>query len=558
MGRFTVSTWARRLVLTVLLLSPALLQADATLRTDRDPVRVNESFTLTVQLDGPADGEPDLSPLANLLDVLGTSQETRTTVVNRQVRSFTAWHVSVMARQAGPLRIPAIRVGNEQTEPLEITVKEAATGPGGEQDIYLEVDIQPESPYVQQQVIYTLRLVAAVVTADERLSEPVLLSGEAVVEPLGDRKIYNIQRNNRTLRVIESTYALFPQMSGPLALDAPQALVRVFDSSAGQWSLLSRRPSEYRLTGDAITLQVRPIPAAYPDGAAWLPAAALALSDRLTEEPFRVGEPLTRTLRLDGTGLSSGQLPEIPLSLDPDMKAYPDRPLLTDAVAAGTVVGTREQRIAHIPTRAGNLTLPEIRIPWWNSQTDRLEFAVLPARTVTVAGQPGAVEADAPVAGPTPASGSSDSDSGSAPWQLATALALLAWLVTLWLWHRTRRHSPDHDARAAGAAPADPGRARAALQRACRANDAEAARRAWAHYLRARFPSRDTGSAMSALEDRVPGIGAQVAALDRRLYGPATAGPPWNGQALWALLQGERGEADAGTGQARLAPLDPE
>ena len=39
-----------------------------------------------------------------------------------------------------------------------------------------------------------------------------------------------------------------------------------------------------------------------------------------------------------------------------------------------------------VPTRAGTLTLPEISIPWWNTQTDREEVAIIPAMTYEVLG----------------------------------------------------------------------------------------------------------------------------------------------------------------------------
>ena len=86
-----------------LLFLPGLLQAAATLSVDRNPVRENESFTLSIQIDGQNDAEPDLTALRSLVDVLGTSQESRTTVVNRQVQSLTSWHISAMARQSGTL-----------------------------------------------------------------------------------------------------------------------------------------------------------------------------------------------------------------------------------------------------------------------------------------------------------------------------------------------------------------------------------------------------------------------------------------------------------------------
>lgn len=195
-GQNHVKTLQFALALLLLTLG-GTLQAAVSLTADRNPVRVNESFTLTIQLDGQETDEPELAPLTSVLDVLGTSQETRTTIVNRQIQSVTSWHVSVMARDSGKLVIAPVKVGKQQTNSLEITVQAADSGPRSEQDIYLEVDAQPRSPYVQQQVIYTIRLVSAVVTADERLSEPRLLTGEAVIEQIGDRKIFTVQRGDR-------------------------------------------------------------------------------------------------------------------------------------------------------------------------------------------------------------------------------------------------------------------------------------------------------------------------------------------------------------------------
>jgi len=543
-----------------LLFLPGLLQAAATLSVDRNPVRENESFTLSIQIDGQNDAEPDLTALRSLVDVLGTSQESRTTVVNRQVQSLTSWHISAMARQSGTLSIPPIKLGKQSTEGLEITVKPADSGPRSEREIYLEVEALPLSPYVQQQVIYTVRLVSAVVTADERMTEPSLPGGEAVVEQLGDRKIYTVQRGNRTLRVIESSYAIFPQKSGSLDLAGVQALVRVFDTSSGQWSLLSRRPSEFRLNGDPVTLNVRPLPKAYPT-AAWLPASNVSLLDSVTEGALREGEPLTRVIRLTATGLSSGQLPEIPMSESPKMKAYPDRPVLSDQVNENGLVGIREQRIAYIPTSSGELVLPEVRIPWWNTEEDRLEYAVLPERVLQVlpaaqvqqsANTPEQVSAQAepgPVAG----------DTSSLTWKIIALLAALGWLLTSMAWLRSRNKtrlsttSPSPE-------PAASNRAiTRALQSACEANNPDQARKALADYLQHRFPSLTVVQALRELENIAPGIEAEILALDRNLYGPDSGSPEasWQGKALWEFIKESMDSATPLSVDEGLVPLYP-
>jgi hypothetical protein len=47
------------------------------------------------------------------------------------------------------------------------------------------------------------------------------------------------------------------------------------------------------------------------------------------------------------------------------------------------MVAFREEKIALIPGQAGSYTLPPIEIPWWNTQTQKMEVARIAARTLT-------------------------------------------------------------------------------------------------------------------------------------------------------------------------------
>ncbi|MCW8846856.1 MAG: BatD family protein [Gammaproteobacteria bacterium] len=555
-GQNHVKTLQFALALLLLTLG-GTLQAAVSLTADRNPVRVNESFTLTIQLDGQETDEPELAPLTSVLDVLGTSQETRTTIVNRQIQSVTSWHVSVMARDSGKLVIAPVKVGKQQTNALEITVQAADSGPRSEQDIYLEVDAQPRSPYVQQQVIYTIRLVSAVVTADERLSEPRLLTGEAVIEQIGDRKIFTVQRGNRTLRVIESSYAIFPQKSGPLELDKIQALVRIFDTSSGQWSLLSRRPSEFRLDGDALTLQVRPLPSSYPPSH-WLPAKRMQLDEGITDGPYRVGEPFTRSVRLLAQGLTSGQLPEIPLPVPAGLKAYPDRPVFADQGGPDGLSASREQRTAYIPSAAGELVIPALRIPWWNTTEDRLEYVELPRRVLTILPSsqtdelPGNAQTDNTSAALT-------MHDGAPIWKVTTALALLAWLITLFAWTKGKTGYFDR-VRKPATPKAESRRALLkALRAACEAGEPRAARDSLLRYLKSDFPGLNPAQALDRLEKKRPGLLQEINDLDRVIFGPAgETATGWRGDQLWLLLCEALEQEGSGETSGGLTALYPD
>ena len=122
-------------------------------------------------------------------------------------------------------------------------------------------------------------------------------------------------------------------------------------------------------------------------GKTWLPANDLSLTESWSQTPpnFVVGEPITRTLTLKADGLTAAQLPSMAMGDSNNFKAYPDQPRLNDKIGSAGISGTRQEKIALIPTRAGEITLPAIEIEWWNLNGKQMEVAKLPARVVTVA-----------------------------------------------------------------------------------------------------------------------------------------------------------------------------
>ena len=66
------------------------------------------------------------------------------------------------------------------------------------------------------------------------------------------------------------------------------------------------------------------------------------------------------------------------------VKYYPDQSEHQDQVDTLGVQGSLQQSLAIVPTQSGRITLPEVRIPWWNVETDSLQYARLPAQTIMV------------------------------------------------------------------------------------------------------------------------------------------------------------------------------
>ena len=59
--------------------------ANITASVDRNPVPIDESFSLRLKADGNVDGNPDLAPLEQDFEILGTSQSTSMNYVNGNI-----------------------------------------------------------------------------------------------------------------------------------------------------------------------------------------------------------------------------------------------------------------------------------------------------------------------------------------------------------------------------------------------------------------------------------------------------------------------------------------
>ncbi len=537
------------LLLLMTLLAPAAVHASVTAHIDRDSVNEGETFTLTLKVTGSDDGQPVVTPLQKDFEVLGTGQRSEVQIINGSVESHRAWTITLSPRHTGNLVIPPITVGNSSSNALAISVLPATASSGGtgdQGDVFIEVNVKPDKVYVQAQLLYTVRLYYATPLRQGNLSEPTL--DNAIVQKLGDDSKFETQRNGRDYQVIERRYAIFPQRSGALEIPAV-----VFDGDVDDPSRSGLDPffdnfnpstHHVRLRSRTLDVQVNAQPATYR-GANWLPAQNVSLEEKWSPEKpqFRVGDPVTRTVIIHAKGLSASQLPDLPQPDQPGLKLYPDQPQTHSSTSGGALVSEREEKIAMIPTQAGDLTLPAIHLDWWDTETEHERSADLPARTIHVlpalSSASGTAAIPAPVsAGPVPQSKSekaetaptpagngtavSETSSGTPATKIWIGLAILfalAWIITLLFWWRTRR-SPrvEHVIQA----EPDDVRRQAAVKRvrqACQDNDTQALKAALLEWARMRWP-KEPPLSLGALARQVDddGLAAEIARLNRFLY----------------------------------------
>ena len=356
--------------------------ASMTAQVNRSQLSIDESLVLTIVSDG-IQGQPDLAPLSKDFEVLGTSTRREVKIINGQMSDLQSWDVELIPRRTGDLTIPPLSLQGVSSNPVEVQVSAAASTPQQAQGtVFLEVNIDNPSPMVQAQVIYTVRFFSAVRIVDGELSEPE--SEKLTIRRLGDDTGFFQQRNGKRYRVVERRYAIFARESGEIEIPPVTLRVSVPDENDSSGTFFGRVKRLNR-RGPAVALNVRPKPAA-DTGAWWLPAKSVALNASWEGgvNEFRVGEPVTRALSLQVDGVTGEQLPELTPLQVPGLKVYADKPEIVEQPATESLQSRRVDKWAVIPQTAGELTLPAIELPWFDTVAETYRVASVPAQVINV------------------------------------------------------------------------------------------------------------------------------------------------------------------------------
>jgi hypothetical protein len=564
------------LLLLLVCAAVGLARADIKASLDSPQITVGDTVQLTLEHDGGASGQPDLTPLQQDFDILGTSRSTMVELINGSASEKTQVVLTLAAKRSGRLTIPSLAWDGQRSQPLSLTVSgpDGTAQPGGAPgqnapSVFMETSVSPQQPYVQAAVELTVRLFAAEPLYHAELELPE--SGDVVAKQVGTDQSGTAQRNGRPYQVFTRRYLLFPLHSGKLTLQGPVLNAelamsqprRTFSNDPfggglfGGPLLQTVRP--VRVHGDPIVLAVHPRPAGAV-GSYWLPAHDVTLSASWAPAKLtaQAGDPVTLDLTLKATGLTAAQLPDLAslLRLPRGLKSYPDQPKLDDSAQSAALVGSRDQTIAFMADTPGHYTIPALTVSWWDTQTNQPRVASLPARTLSI------VPAAAPASTPSSTSAPSASTTHPAPrgasqraptaaaqrpaaagassdWEWISFGLATIWLATLagWLWSRRARlartqaparqptPTPPH-------APPEPAKERAAFRAACEANDAHAARAhllSWATALWGTTPAGVNAIAARLGDAAVVDL---LRDLDRACY----AGGAWQGRALAGAL----------------------
>lgn len=399
--------------------------ANVTAQVNRTDVPAGEVFILSLKSDEHTNEKPDLSALKGNFDIFSNSVSRKSYHINGKTEASTEWKIALMPLQEGKVQIPPIKIGNDQTNPVDLNVLPQGSVLPVDQNlpsenkqkyqIRTEIEDFDHEPYVQQQILYQV-----IVTDFGGLQsgEPVFENNaDFLIKSLGDPKVEFTDNQ----RQIVYTYALFPQKSGHLKIPdvvfkgeiAAEAdsdpFQNIFENSLMSVSLnmpsifQARQPIRLKATGKEIT--VLPVFKDYPSNW-WLPAQEVKMNavfkdrkktdsndvlDLPQEYIFIQGEPIKREITLTAVGVIDTQLPQIIFPSSEDLKQYPEKSTGENMLRDGKLIALEKVTNVYVPEKSGKVILPEISVYWFNVKTRKIEKSVIEAMEINVRENPDAL-----------------------------------------------------------------------------------------------------------------------------------------------------------------------
>ena len=379
--------------------------AFAFLKARLDTVSVQESgvFQLELQTNTDVKDMPDLTQLQEDFEIVGqgNSQSYQFDGKNHTVQRSLI--LNLMPKKTGLLTIPEITWGKEKTNSLQIEVKPDSDTLQVENENALIIEAGPLSnkTYQGAGLIYRVQVFERIGLIEGTFYPPVLADAEII--PLGKYTLSQEKKDGVLYQVLTQDYIIFPQKAGDDLTIEPAKFQGYYRRQRSTDELLPfgftdsfiyqpRTSIRKEISVKAKPVQITVLP--QPENTKihwWLPASDVTLDETWTlpEDNIKVGDSITRQIKLNAVGVLSNMLPDITVANGDDFKVYPEEAQKSEFYDPKIgLVGQETKTFAFIPLYAGRVTLPAVSVSWFDVNEGKTKTTTLPAKTFVVAENP--------------------------------------------------------------------------------------------------------------------------------------------------------------------------
>ena len=376
------------------------------LRLDRVEASLSDTVRLEIRVSGSrkSDDPPVLQGLESFLVTSGGTSS-RVEIINGKVSSGVDYTYFIQPKKTGTFKIGPIRVtlgGKTFESDSQTLVIRAATKPGGSDPgpVFLQAAVSSRDMYVDEQVLYTLKLYYRVNVGNLSLGLPEM---EYVhFQQLGRPLEYSSTYEGLAYQVLEVRHALVVSKQGDITITPSRMKMTV--RQPGSRSRLddffndpfpgfsSGRP--LTLTTDPIDLHVHALPEEdRPPGFTGI-VGTFEMTSALEPSSLEAGDSATLTIQVKGRG-TVNRIPDLDLPEMDSVRAYSDQPVLETGQDGRGIVGTKTMKWALVPEISGEYRVPPLSLSFFNPETKQYHVLNTPTHALSVL--PGESEKRIPV-----------------------------------------------------------------------------------------------------------------------------------------------------------------
>jgi hypothetical protein len=384
-----VVTVALALMAAMPLISHASDELTVEVTLDRDTIGLDEQAILQVIVSGSEQNLPGPQlPTLPMFEVYSQGRSSNISIVNGQISSAVTYRYMLIPQKPGTFPVDQIAVVHNNKRykgnRLELTVlntgvvtsphleDKATDNQGKSRDYFFEAVVDKKNPYVNEQVTLTLKFYTAVqYYSSPELSEPSTTG--FWTELLGNKAPYHQKINNRTYKVIERKYALFPTQTGELTIG--RATIRFTIASKDRsfrdpfnvFGDFFRSGQEVSVNSRPIHIDVRSLPEQGRPSDFTGTIGNFRINAIADKRQVEVNQPVTVTIKVNGSGnIKSVAEPAIP-ELD-DFRVYRASTSENVSKLHDKLGGTKVFEEVFIPRRPGQLEIPALSFNYFDPE----------------------------------------------------------------------------------------------------------------------------------------------------------------------------------------------
>lgn len=261
----------------------------------------------------------------------------------------------------------------------------------GDGNLFLRASVSKSSAYEQEALVYTVKLYTTYdaikfigASAAPKFDGFVVEESKAISSQLN----YETYNGKTYATAVIARYIIFPQMTGSLKVSGNTYTVAVdqreyyHDPFFGSMSYST--PLQLNVTPNDLSVNVKPLPVPKPADFSG-GVGKFSITSSLKSSEFKTNQAAAIVYTVSGSGnLKYVQLPDLQSIYPPQIEIY--TPTTKQNISAGSsnVSGNVTFDYTFMPLEEGNVIIPEVKLVYFNPETQKYETSVARGYTVNV------------------------------------------------------------------------------------------------------------------------------------------------------------------------------